>query len=79
MTQPFFIEPEGFYDTDSVATICDLSIRSINDACRNKELRHTKRAGRLFFRGSWLIEWLEGQETSNAGRAVEAPTATGAA
>lgn len=65
MTHPFFIEPDGFYDTDSVATICELSIRSIGDACRAGELRHTERAGRRFFRGSWLIEWLEGQEGQN--------------
>lgn len=65
MTQPFFIEPDGFYDTDAVATICELSIRSIGDACRAGELRHTQRAGRRFFRGSWLIEWLEGQGTQN--------------
>ena len=68
MTQPFFLEPNGFYDTDAVATICELSIRAIGDACRSGELRHTERAGRRFFKGQWLIEWLEGSST------VEAPS-----
>lgn len=61
MTQPFFIEPDGYYDTDAVATICEISVRSIGDACRTQQLRFSERAGKRFFRGSWIIEWLEGQ------------------
>ena len=65
MTSPATIERDAFYSQYQVKLLLRISIRSIGDACRAGELRHTQRAGQRFFRGSWLIEWLEGQEGQN--------------
>lgn len=67
---PADIKPESFYDQDSLGEILGVSIKAIGIACRRKELRFTERAGRRFFRGQWIIDWLEGSK--HEARPIEA-------
>jgi len=71
---PATIDSDAFYNQEQVKRLLGLSIKSIGNACRAGELRSTERAGRRFFRGSWLIDWLEGTQT-NRQRTPEAMTA----
>ncbi len=59
MSHGVVIDPNAFYDQEKLRVLLDLSNRAIGDACRSKRLRFTQQAGRRFFRGSWIIAWLE--------------------
>lgn len=61
MVQHAEIRPECYYDVDAVRRILGLSVKAIGNACRSGALRFSERGGRRFFRGSWLIAWLEGE------------------
>ncbi len=63
MVQHTEIKPDAFYDQDALRRLLGLSVKAIGNACRSGQLRTTERAGRRFFRGSWIIAWLEGSET----------------
>jgi len=65
MNKPANFERDAFYSIHQVGDILGISIRSIGDACRAGELQFTLRASRRFFKGQWLIEWLEGHATQN--------------
>ena len=54
------IKPDCFYDQDAVRGLLGLTAKAIGIACRDRQLRFTERAGRRFFRGQWVIDWLEG-------------------
>jgi hypothetical protein len=60
MVQHAEIKPDCFYDQDAVRRLLGLSVKAIGNACRAGQLRYSERAGRRFFRGSWVIAWLEG-------------------
>lgn len=53
------IEPNSFFDDSAVKKILGLSSTAIGRACNSGELRFTERAGRRWFRGQWLIDWLD--------------------
>ncbi len=55
------IQPDTFYRPDDVKRIFGFSIHSLDVACRNGELRFVKQSGQRFFRGQWLIDWLDGK------------------
>ncbi len=61
---PVVIEPQAFYTQEQVKSLTGLSIRAIGDACRAKQIRSTERAGKRFFRGLWIIEWLDGSPST---------------
>lgn len=65
MSHGAVIDPNAFYDQEKLRVLLDLSNRAIGDACRSKRLRFTQQAGRRFFRGSWIIAWLEGESVSS--------------
>lgn len=56
------IKPECFYDQDAIRGILGVTAKAIGNACRSGKLRFSERAGRRFFRGAWVIAWLEGDE-----------------
>lgn len=64
MVQHAEIKPDSFYDQDALRRLLGLSVKAIGTACRSGSLRCSERAGRRFFRGSWVIEWLEGSPVS---------------
>ncbi len=59
MVQHTEIKSDCYYDVDAVRRLLGLSVKAIGTACRSGELRSSERCGRRFFRGSWLIDWLD--------------------
>ncbi len=64
MIKPATIDREAFYSQEQVKNELGISIRAIGDACRAGELKSTVRASKRFFRGQWLIDWLDGNHQS---------------
>lgn len=56
--------PDAFYDEHGVSKILAIPIERIREECNRKRLKCTKRAGNRFFRGQWIIAWLEGDEAN---------------
>ncbi len=53
------INSDAFYDQQTVSVLLQIPSRAIGNACRAGELRFTEKARRKYFRGSWIIAWLE--------------------
>jgi hypothetical protein len=58
------ISPTGIYDLVTAREALGLQQNTLPREIRKRRLRASKRAGRYFVLGSWLIEWLEGGELS---------------
>jgi len=67
MNKPATFERDAFYTAAQVGDLLGISIRSIGDACRAGDLQYTLRARKRFFKGHWIIEWLEVPSTVNEG------------
>jgi hypothetical protein len=52
------IDPEAWYDSTGLYELLGLSPGSIDQARYRKELRFTRRAGRILMKGSWVEAWL---------------------
>lgn len=63
---PIVVERDAFYTQEQLKSLSGLSIRSIGDACRAGQLRFTERAGKRFFRGISIIEWLDGSPSTDS-------------
>ncbi len=59
------INPEGFYDREALSNLLGIPASTLTRAANTLQLRSTKRAGKLFFRGKWVIDWLEGETVSS--------------
>ena len=64
------INPNGYYDQEAVGELLSIPLVRITKAIKANELRHSKRAGKAFFRGQWLIDWLDGKSKDKAQEAV---------
>jgi hypothetical protein len=53
------IDPNGVYFGDDAQRICRLKRSTIRREVREGRLRVSKRAGRYFILGRWLLEWIE--------------------
>jgi hypothetical protein len=56
------IEPTGLYLLEDAIRIFRLRKSTIRRELREGRLRVSKRAGRYYLLGRWLIEWIEGGE-----------------
>jgi hypothetical protein len=65
--EPVKIEPDGWYTDATARLLLDVPGATLAHARRTKSLRFTRRGIRIFYRGQWLIDWLE----SGTGKAVE--------
>lgn len=62
MKRPHRIDPTAVYDPTVVREILGLTKTTLSREIRQGRLRVTKRAGRYYFLGEWLLEWLRGGE-----------------
>jgi hypothetical protein len=53
------IEPRAVYSPDSVRTALGLTKNTLRREVRLGRLRMAKRAGRNYFLGEWLLEWIK--------------------
>lgn len=56
------IDPMGVYFLDSARRIFRLKESTIRREVREGRLRISKRAGRYYLLGEWLLEWIRGGE-----------------
>ena len=68
---PIQIDPAGFYRDGDVRLMFELTDAALSKARRRGDLRFTRRGRQIFYRGQWLIDWLDSyaprpEETSNA-------------
>jgi hypothetical protein len=56
------IDPTAVYFVDQAQALLRLTVSTIRREHREGRLRVSKRAGRYYILGKWLIEWLEGGE-----------------
>jgi hypothetical protein len=61
MTEPVRIDPDAFYDDHSAGLKLGFQREALARARKAGELRFTKKAGRVLYRGSWLLAWLAGE------------------
>ncbi len=54
------VRPLAVYTLDSAAALLGLAPTCLPRAVRAGQLRVSRRGGRYFVLGKWLIEWLEG-------------------
>jgi hypothetical protein len=82
MTEIHVIQPDAVYTVQSAQAVLGLKKTTIGREVRLRRLRVSKRGGRYFILGSWLLEWLrEGEvgrprnEELKRGVEVETPIA----
>jgi hypothetical protein len=56
------------YDLEAARAALNLAKTTLNRELRQGRLRVTKRAGKYFVLGAWLLEWLRAGEVRGAGK-----------
>jgi hypothetical protein len=56
------IDPNGIYFVDQAQALLRLTESTLGREIRERRLRVSRRAGRYFFLGKWLLEWIEAGE-----------------
>jgi hypothetical protein len=59
MVDPVRIEPEALYDDGSLRQALGLTPATLAAARRAGSLRNTRQGKRIFYKGSWVLAWLE--------------------
>jgi hypothetical protein len=72
MCQPFSIQRDGVYDDGQVRLALDLPEATLRRERREGRLRYIRKAGRVFYLGSWLMEWLESEAAQKSGEVAHA-------
>jgi hypothetical protein len=60
------IDPTAIYDDDSATVVLRISSAALAKARRDGSLRYSVRGGRNFYRGDWLLAWIESGEVRKA-------------
>jgi len=59
MIEPVRIEPEALYDDGSLRQALGLTPATLAAARRARSLRYTRTGKRIFYKGAWILDWLE--------------------
>ncbi len=59
MIEPVVIEPDALYDDGALRQALGLTPAALADARRGGTLRHTRKGRRTFYKGEWILTWLE--------------------
>jgi hypothetical protein len=62
MKRPHTFVPTAVYDLEAARLVLGLTKTTLNRELRLGRLRVSKRAGRYFLLGEWLIEWVRAGE-----------------
>jgi hypothetical protein len=65
--QPVEIIPEHVYDDGAVITLLGITESSLARARATGELKYTRKGKRVFYLGSWIIEWMNKPSTQDGG------------
>jgi hypothetical protein len=58
MVHPVPIDPGAVYDDGAVVLALSIPSATLSRARREGHLRFTRKGRRIFYLGSWLIDWL---------------------
>jgi hypothetical protein len=64
------IDPHAVYTLDSLTEALRLKRGCLPRECRLRRLRFGKRGGRVYFLGSWVLEWLRDGEVKRPAAAA---------
>jgi hypothetical protein len=59
MTGPVLIDREALYDDRALHKALGLTAGTLAAARRSGALRHTRQGNRTFYKGAWILAWLE--------------------
>jgi hypothetical protein len=59
MIEPHRIEPEALYDDGALRQAFGMTPATLNAARRGGSLRYARTGKRIFYKGAWLLAWLE--------------------
>jgi hypothetical protein len=69
---PAHIHPDAIYHDGQVRLLLGLPGATLDRARREGRLRYTRQGGRVLYRGTWLLAWLEADaERTLSQRAAE--------
>ena len=68
MIEPVLIEPEALYDDGALRAALGLTPASLANGRRTGTLRFSRQGKRTFYKGRWVLAWLESQAAPEAGR-----------
>jgi hypothetical protein len=71
VAQPHVIDPNAIYTIDAARAALRLTATTIRRELRLGRLKVSKRAGRYYVLGRWLLEWLEAGEVRRASGQAE--------
>jgi hypothetical protein len=55
------IHPERVYDTAALVLALDIPSAALTRARREGRLRHSRQGRRVYYLGTWVIDWLSGR------------------
>ncbi len=73
MIEPVLIEPEALYDDGALRQALGLTPTTLAAARRAGKLRFTRQGKRTFYKGQWVLAWLESQTATEANREPSRP------
>lgn len=59
MPGKFLVDPDAFYDDGALALGLGMTPNALRRARRDGHLRSTRKGKRVLYRGGWIIDWLE--------------------
>jgi hypothetical protein len=59
MIEPVLIEPEALYDDGALRQALGLTPAALAAGRRSGALRFSRQGKRTFYKGAWVLEWLE--------------------
>ena len=63
MIEPIKIDPEALYDDGALRQALGLTPAALAEARRAGTLRYTRQGQRTFYKGEWILAWLESAAT----------------
>jgi hypothetical protein len=68
MLTPVLLHPDGIYHDGQARLLLGLPGATLARARREGRLRYARQGGRVLYRGSWLLAWLEGDADRTSGK-----------
>ncbi len=65
MVNALKIDPDAWYDDDAVSKMLHITMQRLTVCCKRRGLRFSQRGSSRYFRGQWVIDWLEAGSISD--------------
>jgi hypothetical protein len=65
MTKPVLIEPEALYDDGALRQALGVTVAALAAARRSGVLRFSRQGKRTFYKGAWVLAWIESAAPSH--------------